>query len=64
MTTDNEEELDPIAYARKLINAGYAVIIWTPDELKGLDPDHMQCESISFGWDLINNHVAAYGEST
>ena len=41
------------AAIRKLQAKGYAVIIWNPDELKGIDPIEMEDQSISKGWEYI-----------
>lgn len=38
---------------KELHDAGYAVIIWTPDELDGVKPETVEESSISHGWDII-----------
>jgi hypothetical protein len=38
----------------ELKREGYAVIVWTPDELDGIDPYEMECHSIQKGWDFID----------
>lgn len=32
---------------------GYAVIVWTPDELRGAKAHKVQDRSIELGWDII-----------
>lgn len=32
---------------------GFAVIVWTPDELKSANPRRVEDRSIELGWDLI-----------
>ena len=39
---------------RQLHNEGYAVVVWTADELKGADPEHVQDRLIELGWDVID----------
>jgi hypothetical protein len=52
-------EADIIA---KLRRKGYAVIVWTPDELGSADPERVEDRSIELGWDIIaiNQEFAAY----
>jgi hypothetical protein len=35
---------------------GFAVIVWTPEELEGVCPKHVQEESLELGWDIIEEH--------
>lgn len=37
----------------ELRNRGYAVIVWTPDELRAADPGDVEDRSIELGWDVI-----------
>lgn len=34
-------------------NDGYAVIVWTPEELGDADPRKVEDFSISYGWDYL-----------
>jgi len=44
----------------ELHDAGYAVAIWTPEELAKAPPDvsanDIECRMIESGWDLIGNY--------
>jgi len=48
MLTNEEQE-----FIRNLRSRGFAVIIWTPEELNGANPKHVQAGSIELGWDII-----------
>ena len=37
----------------ELRDSGYAVIVWTPDELRTADPGAVEDRSIELGWDVI-----------
>jgi hypothetical protein len=37
----------------QLERAGYAIILWSPDELDGINPDDMEAYSIEKGHDFI-----------
>ena len=39
---------------RKIRHAGYAVVCFTPDELRGADPDHVEDRLVEIGWDVID----------
>ena len=41
------------ATIRRLQQKGFAVIVWNPDELDGVDPTDMEDHSISKGWEYI-----------
>ena len=41
------------ASIRSLQSKGYAVIVWNPDELDGVDSTDMEDHSISKGWEYI-----------
>ena len=47
-----EKELNML---RELRNRGYAVIIWTPDELKGANRSHVEDRSIELGYQIIDD---------
>jgi hypothetical protein len=38
----------------KMQRLGYAVVCFTPEELRGADPDHVQDRLVELGWDVIN----------
>ncbi len=40
---------------RELRNRGYAVIIWTPDELKGVNPIRVEDRYIELGHQIIED---------
>jgi hypothetical protein len=40
---------------RELRHAGYAVIVWTPDEVGTANPRKVEDRSISLGWDVIGD---------
>ena len=50
----NEE---PTPEEQRALNAlssrGYAVIIWSPDELAGVNPHKVEDRSIELGWGII-----------
>lgn len=39
---------------QKLREQGYAVIVWTPEELGGAPPRKVEDRSIELGWDVID----------
>ena len=48
----NQSERETIASLR---HQGYAVIIWTPEELDGVDPGHVEDRAIEVGWEVIDD---------
>lgn len=46
-----QEQLEVI---RQLRDEGYAVIVWTPEELGDADPSHVEDRSIELGHDVID----------
>ena len=42
-------------YLRQLRKMGYAVVAFTPDELRSADPDQVENRLIELGWDVIDN---------
>lgn len=40
---------------RELASEGYAVIVWTPEELGDADPQYVEDRSIEFGHQLIED---------
>jgi len=49
--TMTQEQLQLINQLRE---TGHAVIVWTPRELKGLNPDQIEYMSFSYGFELID----------
>lgn len=55
-----EQPADPmtavqIAVLAELRHAGYAVITWTPEELRDANPRRVEDRSIELGWEIIND---------
>lgn len=44
-----------VEYLQQLRKMGYAVVAFTPEELRGADSDHVEDRLIEIGWDVINN---------
>ena len=42
-----------LAAIRELRDAGYAVILWAPEELNGVDPSDVEDQSISFASEYL-----------
>ena len=40
---------------QNLREQGYAVIVWSPEELKGASPKKVEDRSIELGWDVIED---------
>ena len=38
----------------KMQRLGYAVVIFTPEELRGANPHHVQDRLVELGWDVID----------
>lgn len=47
----NEEQAQAV---RSLRDAGFAVCIFTPDELRGAKPGHVEDRLVERGWDVID----------
>jgi hypothetical protein len=43
------------AVVSELRSRGYAVIIWTPEELAGASRKHVEDRSVELGWQVIND---------
>ena len=39
----------------KMRHLGYAVVCFTPEELRGANPDHVEDRLVELGWDVIND---------
>lgn len=46
------EEMEVIAALR---NRGFAVVVWTPEELAGVSRKHVEDRSIELGWQVIED---------
>jgi len=44
-----------VEHLRQLRKMGYAVVAFTPEELRGADPDHVEDRLIEFGWGVIDS---------
>ena len=44
-----------VEYLRQLHKMGYAVVAFTPEELRGANPDHVEDRLVEYGWDVINS---------
>lgn len=44
-----------VEHLRQLRKMGYAIVAFTPEELRGADPDHVEDRLIELGWDVIDN---------
>ena len=42
-------------HLRQLRKMGYAVVAFTPEELRGANSDHVEDRLIEIGWDVIDN---------
>ena len=42
-----------VEHLRQLRKMGYAVAAFTPEELRGADPDRVEDRMIEIGWDVI-----------
>jgi hypothetical protein len=43
------------AVVSELRSRGYAVIIWTPEELAGASRKHVEDRSVELGWQVIDD---------
>ena len=43
-----------VEHIRQLRKMGYAVVAFTPEELRGADPDHVEDRLVELGWDVID----------
>jgi hypothetical protein len=46
----------PTEMIKILRDRGYAVAIFSPEEMEGVDPFDVESEMIEKGWDWITNH--------
>ena len=50
-----QEEARAIEHLRALLGMGYAAVAFTPEELKGVDPDRVMDRLIELGHEVIND---------
>ena len=50
------------AVLRELTDEGYAVILWTPEELGDVNPAKLEDRSIEFGWQYIESEQSRWDE--
>lgn len=50
-----QEESKAIEHLRALLGMGYAAVAFTPEELKGVDPDRVMDRLIELGHEVIND---------
>lgn len=48
-------ESEFFALCVKMQGLGYAVVCFTPEELRGANPDHVRDRLVELGWDVIDN---------
>jgi hypothetical protein len=51
---DEELNREDIAFLRQLGHRGFAVIVWTPAELRGANPRRVEDRLVEMGWDVID----------
>jgi len=49
------DENEVFELCNKMRFAGYCVVCFTPNELQGANPDHVEERLIELGWDVIND---------
>jgi len=47
-------ESEIFALCVKMERLGHAVVCFTPEELRGADPGHVQDRLVELGWDVID----------
>jgi len=47
-------ESEIFALCVKMERLGYVVVCFTPEELRGADPGHVQDRLVELGWDVID----------
>lgn len=58
MSVNPNNTKQAVEYLRQLRKMGYAVVAFTPEELRGANPDHVENRLIEIGWDVIDNLAA------
>ncbi len=54
-STKNRMTREQSNLLQELRHTGFAVIVWTPGELKGANPRKVEERSIELGWDVIDD---------
>lgn len=54
MSANPNNTKQAVEYLRQLRKMGYAVVAFTPEELRGANPDHVEDRLIEYGWDVIH----------
>ena len=56
MSNEDNEFMSKIVYhSRILENMGCTVVVFTPEELRGANPYHVQDRLIELGWEVIGD---------
>ena len=50
-----EEMSKIVEHSRALEEMGCVVVVFTPEELRGANPDHVQDRLIEYGWEVIGD---------
>ena len=50
---DDEYMPSDLKWLRNMRERGFCVVVFTPDELDGADPDEVEDQLIERGWDVI-----------
>lgn len=53
MSVNPNNTKQAVEYLRQLRKMGYAVVAFTPEELRGANPDHVEDRLVELGWDVI-----------
>jgi hypothetical protein len=53
MSTNPNNIKQAVEHLRQLRKMGYAVVAFTPEELRGADPDNVEDRLVELGWDVI-----------
>jgi len=55
MSVNPNNTKQAVEYLRQLRKFGYAVVAFTPEELRGANPDYVENRLIEVGWDVIDS---------
>ena len=53
---------EEVTALKTLSHRGYAVVVFTPEELRGANPHHVEDRLIEYGWDTIDWLAVEPGE--
>ena len=48
---------EEVSALKSLRDKGYAVVVFSPDELRGADKDDVEQDLVLAGWDVIDAHA-------